>query len=198
MLRTSKSMKNYSLDAEDGKIGKCKDFLFDDFEWTIRYMVADTGSWIPGREVLLTPLSLGMPNDENDSIPVHLTKKQIEDAPSVESDKPISRQYEMEMYTYYGYQIPTTWPYAEGYPYLTTPKEEAEKRFADTARGDPHLRSAKEVSGYHIEASDGEIGHIEDFLVEDDNWRIRYIVVDTRNWLPGKKVLIAPAWIEKI
>ncbi len=65
-------------------------------------------------------------------------------------------------------------------------------------RGDPHLRSTKEVEGYYIRATDGEIGHVEDFVVDDEEWAIRYVVVDTRNWLPGRKVLVSPRWISHL
>ena len=76
--------------------------------------------------------------------------------------------------------------------------EHAEEPPADNTNVDPHLRSALEVLGYHIHARDGDIGHVDDYIVGDQNWTVPYVVVDTRNWLPGKKVLISPAWIESI
>ena len=65
-------------------------------------------------------------------------------------------------------------------------------------QNDPHLRSSAAVTGYHIQATDGDIGHVEDFLLDDRSWTIRFMVVDTTNWWAGEKVLIAPAWIERV
>jgi hypothetical protein len=63
---------------------------------------------------------------------------------------------------------------------------------------DSHLRSTKAVTGYHIEALDGELGHVDGFIVDDESWAIRYMEVATRNWWPGKKVLVSPAWIDRM
>jgi hypothetical protein len=197
-------MMNYVLSAKDGEIGKCKDFLFDDKHWTIRYMVADTGKWLLGNKVLISPISLGEPDWGNRLFPVNLTKKQIEDSPSLDEHAPVSRQYEQNYSNYY------YWPYYWGgeyawglgpYPPATPPFRSMERVEEIEKEEDPeetHLRSAKEVTGYHIQASDGDVGHVEDYIVQDNTWAIRYMVVDTRNWLPGRKVLIAPKWIESV
>lgn len=207
MLRSIKEIINYTLKAQDGEIGKCKDFLFDDEYWTIRYMVADTGKWLPGRKVLISPMSLEEPQWSTRQFPVRLTKKEIENSPPLDEDAPVSRLYEKRHFDYY------SWPYywAGGsiwgtmpYPYVPAtplPAEELERMKERTENIKPeesHLRSVQEIKGYHIKAENGEVGHVEDFIVEVGVWTIRYMVVDTRNWLPGRKVLVSPGWIEEI
>jgi hypothetical protein len=191
----------YVLKAKDGEIGRCKDFLFDDRYWTIRYMVAYTGKWLPGRKVLISPVLLGKADWGTLSFPVDLTKEQIENSPALDEHAPVSRQHEREISQYYG--MPYYWtgsaiwgeyihPSALRAVHGSVAQEEPERE--EDQRADHHLRSTKEVIGYHIQATDGEVGHVEDFIVEDSTWRIRYIVVDTRNWLPGRKVILSPLW----
>ena len=199
MLDKVTTLKGYKLHSLDGEIGNVKEFYFDDHHWTIRYLVADTGNWLTGRQVLISPYALAAVNKEGQYIAIDLTKKQIEDSPSLNSDKPVSRQFEEAYYGYYGW--PNYWagPYMWGpYPYIVRDRI----KWRESARGekawDPHLRSTHDVSGHHIQAADGEIGHVEDFIVDDETWAIRYLVVDTRNWWPGKKVLISPKWIERV
>lgn len=195
MLRSAKELKGYRVMAQDGDIGKVHDFFFDDDTWSIRYLVVDTGTWLPGRKVLISPLSLGEPRWETTTLAVNLTRDRIENSPRVDADKPISRQREIELHEYYQWV-----PYWTGYGPAGAPLVQA-KRPEESRRkeqGDPHLRSMREVTGYGIAASDGDMGHVEDFIVEDETWVFRYLVIDTRNWLPGRKVIIAPAWIDDI
>lgn len=203
MLRSVKEVFGYVLDARDGEIGRCKDFLFDDRAWTIRYMVADTGRWLPGRKVLVSPIALGEPEWRSRLFPVRLTKRQIEGAPSLEEDAPVSRQYEIRWTRYYGWPYYWTgsalWgtsPYPNALRLQQELTEAAENKSLED--GDPHLRSAKEVTGYNLQATDREIGHVEDFILDDETWTLRYMVVDTRNWLPGRKVLLAILWIDSV
>lgn len=201
MLRSVKEIHNYVLQAEDGEIGRCKDLLFDDRFWTIRYMVADTGKWLPGRKVLLSPISLGEPDWSSGIFPVRLTKKQIENAPGLDEDAPVSRQHEIIWSQYYG------WPYywdgsyawgAAAYPGMLYNVNVPEYKPSEEHSGDEHLRSIDEVTGYNIQATDDEIGHVTDFIVDDKTWIIQYLVVDINNWLPGKKVLIPPIWVDLV
>lgn len=197
MLRSIKSMFGYIILAKDGDIGKVHDFFFDDEKWTIRYLVVDTRYWLPGRKVLISPVALGQPDWDSMRFPVHLTKEQVENSPDIDTDKPFSRQQQIDLHTYYGW--PYYWPVG-GYfvpPPLSPPTKRVKKK-PQREMGDPHLRSTKEVTGYHIGATDGGIGHVEDFISEDEDWVIRYMVVDTKNWLPGRKVLISPQWIERV
>jgi hypothetical protein len=189
MLRSIKSLRGYSLRATDGKVGKSHGFYFDDQTWTVRYLVVDTGTWLLDRLVLLSTASLGNPEWERKVFPVGLTMEQVEKSPSISVDEPVSRQMEVDLHGYYGWH-----PYWHGPAYIAAAQGSAQKR----DQGDPHLRSTREVIGYHIQTTDGEIGHVDDFVVDDEAWVIRYVVVDTQNWLPGKKVLIAPQWIADV
>jgi len=199
MLIKAKALKGYSLRSLDGDIGSAREFFFDDQYWTIRYLVANTSSWLTGRSVLISPYSLTEVNQDVQEVSVLLTKKQIEDSPSIDSDEPVSRQYEGTYNGYYGY--PNYWggPYAWGsYPYLERDRSRWGSSILDDIGGDPDLRSTNEVTGYNLLATDGEIGHIDDFILDDETWTIRYLIVATRNWWPGRKVLISPKWIKNV
>lgn len=196
-------LKGSEIVATDGEIGKLDDFYFDDSSWTIRYLVASTGNWFVGKDVLLSPFAVAKTDSSNQQIKVNLTRAQVDASPGIDTDKPVSRQHEASYYDYYGYPYYWSGPYLWGplyYPQLSDTDVEIveEERVEQKQTGDVHLRSAAKVTGYHIDASDGEIGHVEDFIIDDKTWEIRYMVVDTRNWLPGKKVLIAPRWIERV
>lgn len=198
MLYKTKTLKGYKLDSLDGELGKVKEFYFDDQHWTIRYLVADTGNWLTGRQVLISPYALVAAIREDEHIAIDLTKKQIEDSPSLDSDKPVSRQFEESYYGYYGWPMYWGGPYMWGnYTSLQRNRAPSDYRQGEKA-WDPHLRSTQEVTGYHIQAADGEVGHVEDFIIDDETWAIRYLIVDTRNWWPGKKVLVSPQWIERV
>jgi len=199
MLSKVKTLKGYKLDGLDGEIGKVKEFYFDDHYWTIRYLVAEAGDGPSGKQVLISPYALRSVNKKEKNIAINLTKKQIEGSPTWDSDKPVSRQFEVDYYGYYGFPAYWMGPYVWG-PYPTIERDskkwkevkEAEKKW------DPHLRSTNHVSGYHVQASDGEVGNVEDFIIDDDTWAIRYLVINTHNWWPGKKVIVSPKWIERV
>lgn len=188
MFRSLKELVGYGIHAADGEIGKVHDFYFDDQAWIVRYLVVDTGGWLSSRKVLVAPAVLDTPNWESKAFPVRLTKEQVEKSPSIDLDKPVSRQMEEELHKYYGWK-----------PYWRDARARAavrviERSMEDESSGDLSLRSANEVIGYDIQASDGEIGHAADLIVDDEVWVIRYIVVDTHDWLPGEKVLVSPSW----
>ena len=198
MLTNASAINGYAIAASDGRLGTVEDFLFDDASWMVRWLVVDTGNWLSGRKVLLPPLVLGHPSPEERAFPVILTMQQVKDSPNIDTDRPVSRQMETNLYDYYGWS-----PYwgsglylggfMSGYDYTLESQRRAEHTAEIQRRNDdPHLRSIDVVTGYHIHASDGEIGHVEDFLLEDADWSIHYLVVDTKNWWPGKKVLISP------
>ena len=202
MLRNLNEVRGIAIHAVDGNIGSVDDFYFDDERWAVRYLVVDTGDWLPGRRVLISPISVTGADWIRSRLDLSLTKDQVERSPDVDTHKPVSRQHEVEYANYYGY--PYYWYGgglwgAEGFPAAlaaTTVSESMEDRGASLQeQADPHLRSLKDTVGYYIEALDGDIGHVDDMLADDKTWAIRYIVVDTGNWLPGKKVIIAPEWI---
>ena len=199
MLNKATTLKGYTLHSLDGEIGKVKEFYFDDLHWTVRYLVADAGNWLTGRQVLISPHALITVNKAEKNIAIDLTKTQINDSPAFAGDKPVSRQFERAYYGFYGY--PPYWggPYVWGpFPYIVRDRHKRGHIGIGQKAWDAHLRSTDAVSGYHIEAADGPIGHIEDFVIGDEAWAIRYLIVDTRNWWPGKKVLISPQWIERV
>jgi hypothetical protein len=204
MLRSIKEVIGYRILASDGDIGHVHDFFFDDEIWAIRYIVVDTGTLLPGRKILLVPSAVEQPEWIAHTLPVKLNKEQVKNSPEIDTDKPVSRQAEIELHKYYNW-VPYWGVPPQGVVPPAPPKEEEEvreenkkKRVLEGERVDPHLRSLKEVTGYHIQAPDGEIGHVEEFIANDSNWFICYMVVDTRNWLPGRKVLISPDWIERV
>jgi hypothetical protein len=199
MLIKAKTLKGYKLNGLDGEIGKVKEFYFDDQYWVIRYLVADTGNWLTDRGVLISPYALIAVNKDSELIDIDLTKKQIEDSPTLNSDKPVSRQFEEAYYSYY--QWPMYWggPKMWGsYPYIVREHDKLKESTQGEKAWDLHLRSTNAVSGHNIQAKDGEIGHVEDFLIDDETWAIRYLIIDTRNWWPGKKVLVSPLWIDRV
>jgi sporulation protein YlmC with PRC-barrel domain len=201
MLDKAKTLTGYKLEGKDGEFGTVKELLFDDQLWTIRYLVAETGSWLLERHVLISPYALTAVLRDAQRITLNLTKKQIEESPLLSSDKPVTRQFEHSYNLYYGWPMYWNGPYAWGsYPFPFLPPENVElfKVLTPEKAWDIHLCSSMDMSGYHIHATDGEIGHVEDFIIDDKTWTIRYLIVDTQNWWPGKKVLISPKWIEDV
>jgi hypothetical protein len=202
MLWNASVINGCAIAANDCRLGTVSDFLFDDASWLVRWLVVETGKWLSGRKVLLPPSVLGHLDPKGHEFSVELTMQQVKDSPDIDTDRPVSRQMEANIYDhdgwtpYWGKSIFTeSYGYVGGAMTASAVLESGrrEENFAETQRsdGDPHLRSIEAVTGYHIHASDGEIGHLKDFLVEDADWSIRYLVVDTKNWWPGKKVLIS-------
>lgn len=193
----------YGLMASDGSIGTVSDWLFDDQEWVVRWAVIDTGTWLPGRKVLLPPSRFDRPDAIAHAIAVPLSREQIENSPPIDEHEPVSRQMELNLYSHYGvtpYIYPVYFaPPAPVVPPLAPPVDErAQPERVDQKAGDPHLRSINEVTGYYVEARDGDIGHVEEFLLDENDWSIRYLVIDTRNWWPGRGVLLSPRSIRGV
>jgi uncharacterized protein YrrD len=206
MIRSINKVLGYHIHALDDDIGKVEDFYFDDHEWIIRYVVVDTGKWLPGRRVLISPLEFGEPNWNERRLPVSLSIEQIKNSPEVNTDLPVSRQNEVELVKHFGW-VPYWEPLEahlsmrplDVFPEKTSKRSDERMEKEDEKNWDPHLRSLKEVTGYHIHASDGnKIGHVEELIADTAAWIIRYIIVDTGKWLLGKKVLLSPHWIEKL
>ncbi len=175
MLRSAKGLMGFTIGANDGAVGEVETLIFDDQQWTVRYFVVDTGGWRTGHRVLISPVCVRRPQWPARRLLVAPTKAQVQASPSVDAHRVISRHFEIAFAQYYG--IPYYWP------------SEVE---------DQRLRSTEHVLGYALHATAGALDHVEDFLVEDLTWRIRYMEVDTRNWWPGKRVLVAPEWIERV
>jgi hypothetical protein len=200
-------IRDYGLAAKDGAIGQIADVFFDDVKWTVRYVVVDTGTWLPGRKVLISPAVLGEPDTENLHFAVALTREQVEHSPEMDADLPVDRQHEEALHGYYGWtpywgsSLAPMWGTPMADPLMPADFAAAAKETVETGerteQRDPHLRSGRDIEGYHIAAEDGTIGHVDDFLISHD-WRVRYLVLDTGNWLPGRKVLVAPEWVRRI
>lgn len=194
-LRNLRDLSGFGLQARDGEIGQLSEVYFDDQAWFVRYLVVRMGGRFLGREVLITPQVIESVDEQARRIVVELAREQVENSPPVGSTRPVSRHYEAEYHRYYG--LEPYWgmgpvaspPMPRPVPLPSAPPRDPEH---------PHLRSSDEVAGYHIAARDGEIGKVQDFIIDDSDWSIGYVAVDTRRWLPGRTVLISPAWIEAV
>jgi len=201
MLRSLNDLERYQVNATDGAIGHAVNFLFDDEQWAVRYLVVETKGFVDGRQVLISPISIADAQWPRKLIQLTLTKDKVKHSPSVDLHQPVSRQQEILQNRYYGY--PAYWGYTGGiwglgpYPALLRSGDalEGQRPAPSQPSGDVHLRSAQEVRGYRIEGSDGAIGHVADLIVDDEDWAIRYLVVDAGDWWVGsRKVVIAPQW----
>jgi sporulation protein YlmC with PRC-barrel domain len=202
MLRSIKDLDGYKVTATDGDLGTVNDFLVEDTSWVVRYLVAKTGALMVGRRVLITPTAFHAVDYSGNRFKLSLSMMKIKNSPSVNTDLPVSRQNERDYYSYYGY------PYYWGYGALGgdgrdhgfdggAPEPASTGRAGEPA-SDVHLRSAKEITGYHVEGTDGPIGHVKDLVVDDETWEIKYLVLATTNWWPGESVLISPMWTTRI
>jgi len=194
-LHKLSDLTGYGLQAKDGEIGQLEEVYFDDRRWLVRYLIVRTGSWLVGQKVLLVPASIEAIDAQNSLIQVNLTRKQIEHAPPVNTEQPVSEHYQQQYYGYYGWE-----PYWTTDPlFVSTPAVPPFVHPELPKKPDnPHLRSSDEVAGYQIAAEDGNIGHVEDFILDDQTWAVRYLEIDTRNWLPGRHVLVSPSWVEQV
>lgn len=202
MKRRLDSLIGFTIGGTDGEIGKVKEFYFDDKSWTIRYIIVETGGWLSSRKVLLSPQAVMQTDWEEKVFRVNLTMEQIKNSPDMDTDKPVSRQHERDLYAYYPWGS-YYWGSGMGIGMSAiamkhTIQEENETSLDETGDNDPHLRSTDKVTGYSIKAIDGEIGEVEDFIMNDSTWQIDFMLVDTGNWFPGKKVLIATKMIKEI
>ncbi|WP_394795937.1 PRC-barrel domain-containing protein [Armatimonas sp.] len=188
MLQEVKRMRGWTVHALDGEMGRVDELLFDDENWAIRYVVVETGSWLSQRKVLISPLAFTALDGENKTLQVNLTQEKVRNSPEAASDPPVSRPWEANYADYYG------WPYYWGESDPTHSHDDDERRHHAAA----HLRSTKDVIAHTVVATDGSLGHIDDFLIDDVSWKVAYLAVDTKDWWHGKKVLIPPTWIKNM
>ena len=215
MLYAVSSLKGFEIKATDGSLGTVSDFLFDDNTWKLRWMVVDTGRWLTGRKVLIHPSAVTSAEYGARELNVALTKAQVEDSPDILQDRPVSQKIQNDLYGYYGWD--PLWGggmfgggmYGGGMGGIASPMSapayfgtaavrDAERHGTDVDEGDPHLRSIIEVTGYHVNATDGDIGHIQDVLIDNASWNIRYFIVDTSNWWFGQHVLVSPYAVKSV
>jgi uncharacterized protein YrrD len=210
MFWNASSLRGFSVEATDGAIGTVSDLLFDDQTWTLRWLIVETGSWFSSRKVLLPVAALGKPVESAKQIPVHLTRQSVKDSPDVDTDQPVSRHKEAHVYNHYGWNpywtsgfgpmsnaiaTPTVQPFLRN---DVAPRDQDNGTDAVQDDGDPLLRSVRAVIGFHIAATDGDIGRLEDLLIDDDAWRLSFMTVDTKNLLPGERVLLPTRVIGEI
>lgn len=201
MLRELNGLTGYRLHAADGEIGEVEEFYFDDQTWGLRYMVVRTGSWLAGRRVLISTAALGRPGWDSKKFPVGLTLEQVRNSPDIDTRKTVTRRHETELHEHYA------WPFYWGEAFYGGSLSGSPLFMQNVREGRPenpageteaHLQGTAAVTGYRLHAADGPIGHVRDYIVDDETWEIRYLVVDTGVWLPGRKVLVSPHWIEKV
>jgi uncharacterized protein YrrD len=206
MLRRFTKLQGNRIVALDGEIGKVCDLYFDDVDWVVRYLIVDTGVWLPGRKVMISPQAVDSIDHKLHAVLVSLTRERIQGSPNVDTDKPVSRQHESEFNRYYGYS--TYWAQSMNWgrgpmPPVAAPSasdllELQERRLADALPSESHLRSAHEVAGYSIRALDDSVGRVRDFLFDDETWTLRYLVVETRRWLFGRRVLLRLGSVQRV
>ena len=216
MLQIVSKLKGYSIEANDGTIGTVSDFLFDDSTFKVRWLVVDTGNWLPGRKVLIHPSAIAYAEHWTRGLTVGLTKSQVENSPDIAQDRPVSQQMQNQLYDYYGWdphaggslygagivygaEMGAIAPPLSARTYFGTNKAgEAERGKTPTHKADPHLRSIAEVTGYHVHATDGSIGYVENFVIDSESWVVRYLTIDTSNWWFGQHVLISPHAVKEV
>ncbi|MDR3609446.1 MAG: PRC-barrel domain-containing protein [Ignavibacteriaceae bacterium] len=205
MKRSVNDLVDFTICAKDGELGKVSEFYFDDHTWTIRYLVVKTGNWLSERMVLIPHLALGITDWNAKTFKVNLTMEQVRNSPDIDTEKTVSRQHEEELFEHYA--LPVYW--GEGFyatplgmvplePDISSKILKEDSKLGQLQHEDPHLRSTSKVKGYHIHANDGEIGHVEDFIVDDEKWILCFLIVATHNWLPGRKILMLPRLIKRI
>jgi len=196
MLWQSSQLTKYKVEATDGSIGRVVDLLFDRTTWTLRWALIDTGAWLPDRKVLVPPAVFGQPDAAHRHFPVDVTREQVKNSRGAEADIPVSRQMENQLYGHYGWT--PYWDMGPMVPVGPAPAFQPASAEDPAKEGDPHLHSIVDLVGYHVEARDGRVGQVQEFLVEEGSWIIRYAVIDAKTWWPGGLVLVAPQWITDI
>jgi len=218
MLHTTQDLDGCLIRATDGMIGHVEDLYFDDESWVVRYLVVDTGTWLYSRKVLISPIAIDRPDWPARLLPVSMNREQVRHSPGIDTDKPVSRQHERTYLSYFGY--PAYWGGtglwgAELHPNMTMlgpggfvsnpyplrPAGDgihASPDAFDLKSDDHHLHDSNAVARYHVEGSDGDIGHVASLLIDEETWAIRYLVVNTGSWWLGHEVLVAPAWIREV
>jgi len=198
MLYRLEKLIGMSIAATDGTLGEIKDVYFDDRRWALRYLVVETGDWLRGRKVLISPISVASIDWAGQSVRVRLTMQQVKSSPDIDTAMPVSRQHELNFLDYYGYPDYWTGTLLWGATPLPVPTHTVSSDVIvhpGQTPMDKHLHGLKEVLGYSLQATDAAIGSLEDFLVDDGSWALRYVMVNTREWWIGKHVVIPPQWI---
>ncbi|HLS85512.1 MAG TPA: PRC-barrel domain-containing protein [Burkholderiales bacterium] len=210
MLHSVKEMRGDVIVARDGEVGAVGDLYFDDERWGVRYLAVETNGWLAGRQILIPPSSIDRSRSSEQTICVTVSRDELRRSPELGGGE-VSRSHEMALARYYGFPYywigPELWGPAPrpvnaeaardaGRSAAIEMQEHAESSEAGPAPS--RLRSAADVVGYRLEATDGAAGHVEDVLFDDDTWSVAHLVIDTRDWLPGRKVLLSPGLVEAV
>jgi uncharacterized protein YrrD len=190
MLHNLETLTGSSVIATDGEMGSVRNFLFDGQSWTIRYLVVDVGSWLARRDVVVAITAVEQPDWVKKTFHVQLTKEQVRNSPDVDTEKPVSRQQEIAMKEYYGW--PVFWLDTEFFPLSVT---SAGREYPVHTEEDSHLRSAWDMAGYQVWATDCEVGRLEGFIVDDASWHLGYLDVKAGDWLHSRSVLVPTRWV---
>jgi sporulation protein YlmC with PRC-barrel domain len=202
MLRSIEEILGYKLQASDGHLGRVKDVHFDDTSWAVRYILVDSGGWLVGRQIVLAPQVLGEPDPNSRQMSVALGRQRIEDSPVIMRERGLTLGEQRLLAEYYDWSLPPAQRReAAAPPSVADSGGRPARTLLQSQQAeqlDAHLKSLREMIGYHVRARGVDVGHIEDVLVQTDGWLLRYLVVDTRNLVPGKKVLVSPAWVPRV
>jgi uncharacterized protein YrrD len=206
MKRSIKSLNGYTLAAVDGEIGTVEEFYFDDETLTVRYLIVKTGYWWFGRKILIPTRAVGNPDCESLKFPINLTKEEVRNSPDIDTDKPVSRKHETELYNHFQWQnywspgalSVGVWGLTGTVPLVTERIPESENAATQEPDNDVHLRSTRELTGYSVHGTDSKVGKVEDFIIDDNTWKLTFFVVDAGSWMHGKKVLLSPGCVREI
>lgn len=211
MKRRVKSLTGFILKETDGELGKAEEYYFDDQTWNIRYLVVKTGNWFSQKKVLISPTAIQKTDWKRGEFLVNLTRNQIENSPDIDTAKPVSRQHEEQLSSYYQWENYWQEDAHGGAIFGMMPEElydeednESQEEPApdmssqNSTANDLHLRSTEKVLGYKIHATNGEIGEVVDYIIDDATWKIKFLVVKTGTWLDRTKVLLATKWITDV
>jgi len=200
MLRSIRDLHGSTVSAVDGDIGSVSQAYFDDESWGVRYLVVETGNWLNDRQVLVSPYSVKhtdpaaserQPDAGRPQAGIAAARDRV--SALLQLSDLLGRSEPLGMGAYPAYDPTGVSPDAL--------LDEPPGPTLDAVKPQPdvHLRSTDEVKGYHLKTADGSIGHVSDFIYDDTDWAIRYLVVETHNWWPGgKAVLIAIHWIDGV
>lgn len=202
MLQNTTELYGHKLVATDGDIGHLKDFYFDDTTWAIRYLVADTGTWLTGRPVLIARHALAVLDSHENTLHIKLRKQQIQNSTTDSANKLLSGEDEVGCCRYYGW--PAHWE-SGARKDLPDPSEiqpsssaRTESRVPYRHLGDKHLQSTQSITDYLIQTPDGVIGSVSGCIVDNQSWMVRELIVETGHWLSGKEIRIPTAQIKQI
>lgn len=197
-MKNLSDVESYKVVASDGDVGSVVGFLLDDERWTVRYLVVETGGFVGGRRLLVSPIGFRKRPNPHGRFHLGMTIDKVQKSPSIDLTQPISRKQEREFNDYNRY--PPYWGLkglwgAGAHPSALVMRQGSSETLGDTnAAMECRLRSDKDLRGLEVQGRDGEIGRISDFIIDAETWEVRYWVVATGSWWPEHRVLIAPQW----